>query len=96
MTPANFTVRTVPRYDRLSTKLQRAHRDFDAVEKSAALILASDPYNRTRQHHIKKLGGVPAGEGQYRLSLGRWRFRYDIFDEIVLLGYCGLRRESTY
>jgi len=96
MTPADFAVRTVPRYDRLSNRLHKTHRDFDAVEKNAASILAADPYNRTRQHHIKKLEGVSAGEGQYRLSLGRWRFRYDIFDKVVLLGYCGLRREDTY
>jgi hypothetical protein len=50
------------------------------------------PINRTRRYQIKKLEGVPAGEGQYRLSLGRWRFRYDIAE----LHYCGLRREDTY
>jgi hypothetical protein len=30
------------------------------------------------RHHIKKLKGVAPSEGQYRLSVGRWRFRYDI------------------
>src|SRR5438034_1358592 len=45
--------------------------------------------------HIRKLEGVP-GEGQYRLSLGRWRFRYDISGQRVELYYCGLRREDTY
>jgi hypothetical protein len=74
MTPAAFSVRTTSRYDRLSNRLQKSHRDFDAVEKSAAAILSDDPYNRTRRHHIKKLEGVAQGEGQYRLSLGRWRF----------------------
>jgi len=57
---------------------------------------SSDPYNRTRWHHIKKLEGVAAGEGQYRLSLGRWRFRYDISGQLVELHYCVLRREDTY
>jgi hypothetical protein len=96
MTPATFTVRTISRYDRLSNKLHKTHRDFEPVEKSAASILSSDPYNRTRQYHIKKLEDVPLGEGQYRLSLGRWRFRYDIVDRMVHLAYCGLRREDTY
>jgi hypothetical protein len=96
MTPADFAVRTVSHYDRLSNKLQKTHRDFEAVEKSAEGILAADPFNRTRQHHIKKLAGVAAGDGQYRLSLGRWRFRYDIIGRLVLLTYCGLRREDTY
>lgn len=60
------------------------------------MILSQDPYNRTRQYHIKKLEGVVAGEGRYRISLGRWRFRFDILDQVVLLSYCGLRREDTY
>lgn len=91
-----FTVRTIPRYDRLSTKLLKSHRDFEAVERSAAGILASDPYNLARRHRIKKLEGVAVGEGQFRLALGRWRFRYDIVGRDVWLHYCGLRREDTY
>lgn len=57
---------------------------------------SADPFNRTRRHHIKKLEDVSSGDGPYRLSLGRWRFRYDILDQVVLLSYCGLRREDTY
>jgi hypothetical protein len=38
-----------------------------------------------RIHNIKKLEGVPSGEGQYRLALGRWRFRYDVLGQVVLL-----------
>ena len=61
-------------------------------------ILKIDPYNRTRRHPIKKLEGVPPGEGQYRLKLRRWRFRYDIWSDRqqVELNFCGLRREDTY
>jgi hypothetical protein len=91
-----FAVQTTPRYERLSNKLQRAHRGFEATEKSAVTILSADPYNRTRRYHIKKLEAVSSGEGQYRLSLGRWRFRYDIVGQVVALHYCGLRREDTY
>jgi hypothetical protein len=40
--------------------------------------------------------GVSPGEGQWRLTLGRWRFRYDISGQAVELHYCGLRREETY
>jgi hypothetical protein len=94
--PPAFTVQPTSRYKRLSTKLQKGHRDFEATEKSSVAILSSDPYNNARRHNIKKLQGVPSGDGQYRLSLGRWRFRYDILGQVVLLGYCGLRREDTY
>ena len=65
---------------------------FDA----AVAILSVDPYNRSRDHPIRKLESVRHGEGQYRLRLGRWRFRYDIYGREVVLHYCGLRREDTY
>jgi len=93
---AAFSVRTNSRYDRLAKALQRRYPEFVGYHRSALETLAADPYNRTRQHHIKKLEGVAPGEGQYRLSLGRWRFRYDIPGQLVLLSYCGLRREDTY
>jgi hypothetical protein len=96
MTPSAFAVHPTSHYQRLSTKLHRAHRDFEATEQSAVAVLSGDPYNRSRSHKIKKLEDVPAGEVQYRLALGRWRFRYDIIKRVVLLSYRGLRREGTY
>ena len=96
MTPADFAVRTVPHYDRLSSKLRKAHRDFEPAERRAAVILSADPYNRSRNYDIKKLEGIAAGKGQYRLALGRWRFRYDIVERRVELLYCSLCREDTY
>ena len=96
MTPPAFSVHPISRYQRLSIKLCKSHHEFEAVEKSATDILSTDPYNQTRRHHIKKLEGVPGGEGQYRLALGRWRFRYDVVGQVVILSYCGLRREDTY
>lgn len=78
----SFVVRTTPHFDRLLAE--------------AIQILKRDPYNRSRTQHIKKLEDVPAGSGQYRLTLRRWRFRYDIYGQEVVLHYCGLRREDTY
>jgi hypothetical protein len=95
MTPA-FAVHPTSHYQRLSTKLQKGHRDFGATERSAVAVRSADPYNRSRKHKIKKLEGVATGEGQYRLAVGRWRFRYDILGQVILLSYCGLRREDTY
>jgi hypothetical protein len=91
-----FVVHPTSRYKRLSGKLLKGHPEFEATEQRSAAILSVDPYNGSRQHNIKKLEGIPVGEGQYRLSLGRWRFRYDIIERIVLVSYCGLRREDTY
>lgn len=45
-------------------------------------------------HATKNLTNIPRGEGQFRLRLRR--FRYGIYDDTVLLTYCGLREEGTY
>ena len=57
-----FAVHPTSRYKRLSVKLQKGHRDFEAIERRSAAILSADPYNRSRQHNIKKLEGIPVGE----------------------------------
>jgi mRNA-degrading endonuclease RelE of RelBE toxin-antitoxin system len=96
MTPP-FSVRTVPQFDRLLRRLDRQHPELGGVYAEALTILRTDPYNRSRQHDSLKLTGVSPGEGgQYRLRLGRFRFRYDIQRREVILYYCGLRREGTY
>lgn len=95
MTP-QFSVRTTAHFDRLLKKLCGRHPDLPEIFAAAVIILQADPLNRSRCHSIKKLQGVAPGEGQYRLRLGRWRFRYDIWDLQVHLSYCGLRREDTY
>lgn len=94
MTPP-FPVRGTPRFERMAQKLLKHHPELRAVIDRAREILTSDPYNRTLLHPIKKLVGAQC-EGQYRLRLGRWRFRYDVQGGEVVLQYCGLRREETY
>jgi len=91
-----FRVLTTPHFERLYRKLARRHPDLSGVYRSTLAILETDPHNRTGRHGIKKLASVRSGEGQYRLRLGRWRFRYDIHGHEVVLHYCGLRREETY
>lgn len=95
MTPP-FSIRTTPRFERLARALLKAHPESPALQHRAVEILKADPHNRSHAHHIKKLVAVPLGEGQWRLSLGRFRFRYDIYGSEVVLQYCGLRREDTY
>ena len=74
----------------------RAHPELHEEYAAILPILADDPYNRTRSHPIRKLTGVPAGEGQYRIRIGRFRFLYDIDQRTVFLKACALRREDTY
>ena len=95
MTPP-FSIRTTPRFERLFRALLQGHPELRALQDRAFDILMADPYNRSRAYNIKKLVAVPIGEGQWRLSLGRFRFRYDIYGGEVVLHYCGLRREETY
>lgn len=72
---AEFSVRATPRFDRLLKKLSKRHPDLAERFADALAIFKSDPHNRSRSYQIKKLQDVPAEEGQYRLRLGRWRFR---------------------
>ena len=85
-----------PQYERLARDLARAHREFVARHDEAIEILHKDPHDRSREHKICKLRGVRQGEGQYRLRLRRFRFRYDIYDRDVVLQACSLRRKDTY
>ena len=95
MTPP-FLVRTAPIFDRQIKKLVPKHPDLPAAYGDSLQILGADPYNRTRTHNIKKLQDVVQGSGQWRLRIGRWRFRYDIYGQVALLVACSLRREDTY
>ena len=95
MTPP-FMVRATPRFERMTQKLLKHHPELRTLLDRVRDILSSDPHNRTFSHPIRKLAGAVQGEGQYRLRLGRWRFRYDVQGGEVVLQYCGLRREETY
>ncbi|MBI3697875.1 MAG: hypothetical protein HY238_23965 [Acidobacteria bacterium] len=74
----------------------RRHPELVNYYDRARLILEVDPYNRSRMRPIKKLEGVKPGDGQYRIRLGRFRFRYDVEGRMVYLKACSLRREETY
>jgi mRNA-degrading endonuclease RelE of RelBE toxin-antitoxin system len=95
MTP-QYTVRATPRFTRLLRALNRQHSELAEHYAAVLTVLKDDPYNLSRTHSIKKLTNVKAGDGQYRIRSGRFRFRYDIYGQEVVLQYCGLRREDTY
>lgn len=57
---------------------------YSSYERAIEL-LEMDPFNRERRADVSKLVDVRQGEGQFRLRLGDWRLRYDVFgDEVVL------------
>ena len=90
-----FSIRTTTRYERLVRKLLKRHPELRSLQDRMHAVLSTDPHNRNGGHPIKKLEGAPPGQGQWRLALGRFRFRYDITGTVVELVYCGLRRENT-
>ncbi len=96
MNATAYSVHTTSHFDRLMKKLAPKHPELVERFEQATAILSADPYNKSGKYAIKKLVGVAAGEGQYRLRSGRFRFRYDIAEREVVLLYCGLRREDTY
>ena len=93
---AEFIVRPTRQFERTFDKLVRRHQALAAHYQRVIGILQADPYNAGRSHPIKKLEDVPAGDGQYRIRAGRFRFRYDIEGQTVYLKACSLRREDTY
>ena len=93
---STFTIYTTARFDRELAKLKEHHQELVGYYERACSVLATDPYNRSRSHPIKKLEGVKPGDGQYRLRVGRFRFRYDAEGRTVYLKACALRREETY
>ncbi len=93
---AEFLVTTTSRFDRELKKLAGKYLVVPEAFRRIIEILEADPYNRGRQHPIKKLEAVAAGEGQYRIRSGRLRFRYDVDGQTVVLKACSLRREDSY
>lgn len=91
-----FLVSTTSHFDRELKKLASKHDDVSELFQAVITALKTDPYNRSRQHAIKKLEAVPSGDGQYRIRSARFRFRYDIAAQTVYLKACSLRREDTY
>ncbi len=82
----------------------RFKRDFEEIYKQSPaivrqlepikIILSHDPYNRSRRYDIKKLKDVAQGEGQYRIRSGKYRLRYDIIGDDVILYSFNHRKEA--
>ena len=73
-----FNVLITAHFERELKKLARAHSEAGKEYEAVRSILSADPYNRTRRHPIRKLAGVNPGDGQYRIRMRRFRFRYDV------------------
>ena len=72
------------RFERGYRALLKSHRALATEYATVIGILQADPYNRTHAHAIRKLEQVEAGDGQFRIRSGRFRFRFDIGVSVVL------------
>ena len=90
----SYRVRSTATFDRQVRKLtQRNLRIREALIEAAAL-LQTDPYDLSDRADIRKLVGIPAGEGRFRLRLGEYRLRYDVIGDDVILHSLRHRKES--
>ncbi|HEV2718247.1 MAG TPA: hypothetical protein VGU64_23480 [Terriglobales bacterium] len=80
-----FRVLTTPTFEREFRKTSRGDPTLVLALEELLGILRQDPHNRTHEHKIKKLAGLKAGEGQWRIRWREYRLRYDIFGSEVVL-----------
>lgn len=60
-----FAVFVTARFERDYRALLKGHRALATDYATVVGVLGTDPYNRTRQHPVKKLEQVVPGDGQY-------------------------------
>jgi mRNA-degrading endonuclease RelE of RelBE toxin-antitoxin system len=93
--PQPFRTRSSPSFERDIRRLTKRNPNLLLKVEEAGTILRVDPYNTTRRYSIKKLNAVRPGEGQWRIRIGDYRIRYDVFGTDVVL-YSFRHRKETY
>lgn len=92
-----FSVEPTKRFQRQARALTKQYpSEFPQLYDLAFEILRTDPLNTKRKYRVLKLRHISPGDGQYRLRLRRYRFRYDVEGSTVVLSFCDLRREDTH
>ena len=90
-----FHLRTTPGYERDVRSATKNNALLLDVIEMLLDVLEQDPYNKSRQYNIKKLTDVKAGDGQWRIRAGKFRLRYDIIGQEVIL-YSFRHRKEAY
>ena len=88
-----FVAASSSQFDRQIKKLQQRHADIVASYEESIAVLETDPYNTSRAHPIKKLSDIPFGDGQWRIKIDRYRIRYDIDGQTVILRHIRDRKD---
>jgi len=92
--PSVFRVFSTAAFERSVKRLAKKNPRIPDVLEQLLRVLETDPLNTSRRHNIKKLTGVDAGDGQWRIRAGVYRLRYDIDGNTVTLHSINHRREA--
>lgn len=92
--PSLFNLKTTPTFEKGFTALIKRDKELKIRFIELLEILRNDPYNISRQYDIKKLSGITKGGGQWRIRTGKYRLRYDIFGDEMLLHSFKHRKEA--
>lgn len=94
----DYSLIRTARFERHAKKLTRRHKDFLATTEMAYAMLLTDPRNETgKRYPITKLANLTGTtNGEWRLKLGKFRFRYDVIGDTVLLQTCFYRSSHDY
>ena len=89
----NFRVFSTPSFNREIKKIFKKNKRIKDFLEIVIEILQNDPFNKNKRNDIKKLTDIKQGEGQWRIRLGDYRFRYDIIKNDVILHLIGNRKD---
>ena len=80
---ARFQIIATAGFSRSLKKLVNKNPEITEVYEAMLQVLQDDPLNLSRNHKIKKLTNIDAG--QWRIRAGVYRLRYDIHGNTVVL-----------
>ena len=93
--PASYCILVTSFFEKdLKRQAKKDRKILREIEKLNE-ILAADPHNLTKRYDIRKLKGIKAGQGQFRIRIRDYRLRYDIFGQDVVL-YSFRHRKDIY
>jgi mRNA-degrading endonuclease RelE of RelBE toxin-antitoxin system len=89
-----FHLVATPGYQRDLRSIIKNNHNLIPLVEDLLDILENDPYNISREHNIKKLTNVAKGAGQWRIRFGKYRLRYDIIEQDVVLFSFSHRKDA--
>lgn len=93
----SFCVRSTSHFERDARKRVKRNHTLLKILNEVVIILSEDPKNISGKYDIKKLRGTKVGEGQWRIRIGDYRIRYDVFDrELDIVLYSFRNRKEGY